>query len=148
MPAFRRIRIFRTFPAEDKLLFVQAMFLLPLVDIALRLAGYSRCYRWLGRWAEAPTGAIERRPNPSRAAWLVERAAHNFLWPTTCLRRSLVLWALLVRSGVRTELRIGFRKPEGRFEAHAWLEWNGVPLNEKPDVRERYSVANQPLTRA
>lgn len=47
--------------------------------------------------------------------------------PATRLRRSLVLWALLERAGVATELRLGFRKTDGVFEAHAWVELDGVP---------------------
>ena len=48
------------------------------------------------------------------------------------------------RRGQRTAL--GFRNPEGRFEAHAWVEWNGVPLNDAPDVRSRYAVPAEALT--
>ena len=48
--------------------------------------------------------------------------------------------------GVASELRLGFRNPEGRFEAHAWVEWNGVPLNDAPDVRSHYAVPAQGLT--
>ena len=83
--------------------------------------------------------AAEQRLSARRIAWLVERAAQLVPWPATCLRRSLVLWAQLRRHGIASELRVGFRQAE-RFEAHAWVELAGVPLNDAPDVRTRYAV--------
>jgi hypothetical protein len=56
-----------------------------------------------------------------------------------------LLWAFLLRNGVASELRLGFRNSDGKFEAHAWVEWNGAPLNDAPDVRSRYAVPEQPL---
>jgi hypothetical protein len=66
-------------------------------------------------------------------------------WPATCLRRSLVLWALLARAGEPAELRVGFRRERGAFEAHAWVEHQGRVLNDAPDVRKRYAVPADPL---
>jgi hypothetical protein len=48
----------------------------------------------------------------------------------TCLVRSLALWALLKKHGVEAEIRIGLRKREGSLEGHAWVEFDGVAMNE------------------
>ncbi len=46
-----------------------------------------------------------------------------------CLARSLVLLALLARRHIEAQLVIGARQgPE--FGAHAWIELEGVPLND------------------
>ena len=150
MLLLRKIRSFRSLPASERRCYLSALLLLPLVDISLRLFSWQRCQhwaeRWAERWAKRSQAAGRSLPAPRRIAWLVERAARHCPWPATCLRRSLLLWAFLLRSGVVSELRLGFRNPGGKFEAHAWVEWNGVPLNDTPDVRSRYAVPEQALT--
>lgn len=142
-----KLRHFAGLNRAEKALFLRALLMLPLVDAELRVRGWQRCHTRLVKWAKrcrlssATPGIL-----PERVAWLVECAARNVPWPATCLRRSLVLWALLERAGIATELRLGFRKTDGVFEAHAWVELNGVPLNDRRDVRTRYQMAAQALT--
>jgi hypothetical protein len=62
-----------------------------------------------------------------------------------CLARSLTLWALLRRRGIETELRVGYRKRDGGIEGHAWLEYEGVSINEDAAEIETYIVAPQPV---
>ncbi len=135
---------FAALSASECRLLMRACSMLVLVDLELRLRGWRRCHARLAAWATrnaAPTDFT-----PERIAWLVARAARNVPWPATCLRRSLVLWALLARAGVATELRLGFRRQAGAFEAHAWVERDGVPLNDRRDIHEHYTVAEQALT--
>ena len=56
-----------------------------------------------------------------------------------CLSRSIVLRAALRRRGIDAELRIGVRK-ETQFEAHAWVEVDGIPAGEPEDVRVMYAT--------
>lgn len=51
-----------------------------------------------------------------------------------CLPRAVVLWALLRRHGVDAEVKLGVRKGERGFEAHAWVEIEGLPLNEAAET--------------
>ena len=118
----RKLRSFRSLPAGEQRCYLLALLLLPLVDLALRLCSWPRCHEWATHWARRGPIAGRTYPPPRRIAWLVERAAQHCPWPATCLRRSLLLWAFLLRSGVASELQLGFRNPEGRFEAHAWVE--------------------------
>jgi len=52
----------------------------------------------------------------------------------------LTLWWLLGRQGIASELRIGVRKEQGRFEAHSWVEYEGVTLNDELDVGSRFAA--------
>lgn len=52
-------------------------------------------------------------------------AAHYLPFRTNCLEQSLVLWWLLRRRGIAADLKIGARKAANRFEAHAWVEFEG-----------------------
>jgi hypothetical protein len=128
---------------EEIRLFLRVCWMLPWVDLDLRLRGWRRCHERLAAWAAGHATRTELAPE--RIAWVVARAARNVPWPATCLRRSLVLWALLARAGVAAELRLGFRRQAGAFEAHAWVERNGVPLNDRRDIRTQYTVAEQAL---
>lgn len=144
MTLLRKWRHYAALSGAEHRLFLRAFLMLPLVDLELRLRGWRRCHVRLASWARR--NATTTEIPPERIAWLVARAARNVPWPATCLRRSLVLWALLERGGAPGDLRLGFRRQDGAFEAHAWVERNGIPLNDRRDVRAQYTVAEQTLT--
>jgi hypothetical protein len=51
-----------------------------------------------------------------------------------CLPRAIVLWSMLRHDGVAAELRLGVRHGDRGFEAHAWVEVGGLPLDEQPEA--------------
>ena len=80
-------------------------------------------FRTLRGWAEREPWPTSREglPDPERAAGLVEAAARHHPLGTTCLTRALVLCRLLRRRGHEARLVVGCARPNGRFEAHAWV---------------------------
>jgi hypothetical protein len=56
-----------------------------------------------------------------------------------CLGESLTLAVLLQRLDYPASLRIGARRARAGLEAHAWVELDGVPLNDRPDIAADYS---------
>lgn len=70
---------------------------------------------------------------------LVNIAARHTLGRGNCLTRSLLLGWLLRRRGVRGDLRIGVQLVDGSLRAHAWVECDGVPVNDQPDVGARFA---------
>jgi hypothetical protein len=46
---------------------------------------------------------------------------------------------LLRRRGIDGALRIGVRKAGDRLEAHAWVAYQGVVLNDRADVNLAYT---------
>jgi hypothetical protein len=129
----------------------QAVILLPLTALALRLAGLRRSQRIFLRllphdparkieWSEA---ALARALRLSR---LVDLAARHGVYPANCLQRSLTLLWMLRRRGIQSDLRFGTRKAGGRFEAHAWIEVEGVVLNDDDDVRLCYTTFDRAIT--
>jgi hypothetical protein len=63
-------------------------------------------------------------------------------WRYTCLRRGIVLYHLLRRSGRGVTLHIGVRKDDaGKLAAHAWLMLDGVPyLEPQHDQHRAFAV--------
>ncbi|SDJ33303.1 Transglutaminase-like superfamily protein [Pedobacter sp. ok626] len=57
-----------------------------------------------------------------------------------CLSQSLVMRMLLNRKGISAELKIGLSQHKGIFDSHAWLEKEGVLLNDHPSVIANYLV--------
>jgi hypothetical protein len=56
--------------------------------------------------------------------------ASRFIPGARCLARAMAAQLLLARAGHLADLRIGVRKDGNSLDAHAWLEFEGVPLFE------------------
>lgn len=138
--------------SAERGLFLQACFALPLTAIVLRLAGFRRVCAILAGLTHAGGHLVWERSQAltqaDAAGRMVQLAAQNCLIHTTCLHRSLTLWWLLRRQGIESDLRIGVRKEGGQFQAHAWVEYQGAPLNEAREVHRRFVAFDRPLMSA
>lgn len=83
------------------------------------------------------------RERAALAAQLVNSADRHGLSHPSCLAKSLALWWLLGREGIQSHLRIGARKENGKFEAHAWVELGGVALNEPEEHHRHYAAFDE-----
>jgi hypothetical protein len=130
-------------------LLLRALALLPAISIGLRLAGFRRMQKVLARWL--PEGAsgvppTDLTPPAHRIARLVVVAGRKGIFRANCLEQSLTLWWLLRRRGFEAELRIGARKRDEIFEAHAWVELEGAVLNDEEGVTSEYARFERDLT--
>ena len=121
-------------PADRRAVLIAA-FWLPIAAHMLRLAGLRHTQGFLSRFLHSPTALPSIREGHAtnralRIAHLVRMAVRNGFGSPNCLAESVVLWFMLRRRGMAGNLRIGVSKEEGRFEAHAWVELEGVALNE------------------
>ena len=71
---------------------------------------------------------------------MVRSAAHRTWGSPACLEQSLALWWLLGRQGIASSVRIGTRKTDQKFEAHAWVESGGAALNEAEEPHQHYAA--------
>ena len=124
---------------------LQALLLPSLVSASFRLLGVPRTQAWLRRWA-APGKTV--RGNPHSGIALVQNAQRvvkrRLGIEGTCLTRSLTLWAMLLRRSIYADLRVGFRRSEGKLEGHAWVEFEGTVLNETEEVKQSYTAFRNP----
>ena len=123
---------------------VRAWAELPAVWLGLRFFPARRLLRTSGGSSGTTTGFCCGAADGRRAARLVNAAARYSPFPATCLTRSIVLARLLRRRGAAAEIRIGVLR-HGTSLAHAWVEVDGEPVNDTPDVAERHAVFDRGL---
>ena len=141
----RRLRKFLALSPAKQAIVLRSLLLLPVVASLLRARGMERTRAWLerlGPFAAGDTASLV----PREIAELVGAAAS--LLQAQCLPRSLVLWHFLRNRSLRVEVRLGVSKrTDGSLSAHAWVELNGLPLNDGLDVFERYAAMPSRATR-
>lgn len=125
---------------------IEALLLAVSVWIGSGAVGVPRTQAALRRWAG------HTRPDKIHAVDLIRdaRRAQRIVKMLTgiggnCLVRSLTLWTMLLRRGVSTDLRVGFRKRNEKIEGHAWLEHDGVPINEAISETRTYQPYDRPM---
>lgn len=91
----------------------------------------------------ASPGAAADAETVARAARLalsVGRAAENGIFRPACLVRALALTRMLEARGIHgSQLRVGVRLEDGEFSAHAWVEYAGRILGDRPENVTRYT---------
>ena len=123
----------------ERRLLVRSFVMVPASVASLRLAGYDRTRRavgWIngdGRRRTSPTGAALDR-QVSSTVEVVRIASRRVAKESTCLAQSIALWALLRRQGIDSEIAFGVKRSDLPLDAHAWVEREGAPLNETPEV--------------
>jgi hypothetical protein len=134
----RRLTLLRSLTWQQWRVVAASLLLVPLVQISLRTQGFMRTAAMLARRSQR--SAVAADPREARALGeAVGLVAGRSFVGARCLGRSLALWFLLRRLGVDAELVIGAEAPRGReLPAHAWVEVDGEPVNDTPDVRERF----------
>ena len=116
---------------REKILLVRFVFCLPWISFCIRFFGYLPTRNFLSRLVrqtvlrQANTTELE---DAQRSAELLLIAGRHGFIPATCLRQSVLLEYWLQRQGLNAEIKIGVRKQQELFDAHAWVELNGVAL--------------------
>jgi hypothetical protein len=123
---------FAQLPAVERRATILALAAIPAMHLALRLFGLRRIEQWTER--PATVDAPERHTSPAEIVRAIARASNYGVHRGTCLSRSLALKWLLGRHGWTSDLRVGTRRTVGGIDAHAWLERDGVILNDTPDA--------------
>lgn len=147
----------RRLSREERWLLAQALVLLPLTLGGVYVLGIRRWQHFLTRLASGsatPHSNYARDLLPSsisreeslasseRArviARIVKIAAEHGIAHANCLQQTLVLWGLLRRNGIESEICFGARKQAGELQAHAWVEAFGRALNEDNEVCQHFS---------
>ena len=139
-------------------LFLRATAVLPVIFISLKMRGFGATQKFLLRSLpivpqtsqQDSIHVVDDRKRAQLTSRMINAAVRHVWRASTCLEKSLALWWLLGRQGIPCEVRIGARKQGGKFEAHAWLERDGVAINEPQQEHRHYAAfdAAFPLPRS
>lgn len=130
-------------------MFRRAAILLPWVRCSLRLRGYGKTLASLQKRSSSEVHSMKNqagsRDQVPATCRMVKAALRYSFVRYTCLEESLTLWYLLRGQGIAACLRIGVRKENQKFEAHAWVEHGGEALNQDEATHRHYAVFEQDL---
>ena len=134
--------------ADARGIFLRATAVLPVISVSLKMRGFGATQEFLLRsFPIAPQTSqqdsihvVDDRKRTELTSRMVNAAIRHVWHASTCLEKSLALWWLLGRQGIACEVCIGARKQGGKFEAHAWLERDGVAVNEPQQEHRHYAA--------
>ena len=134
--------------ADARGIFLRAAAVLPVISVSLKMRGFGATQEFLLRsFPIAPQNSqqdsihvVDDRKRAELTSRMVNAAIRHVWRAATCLEKSLALWWLLGRRGIACDVRIGARKQGGKFEAHAWLERDGVAVNEPQQEHRHYAA--------
>lgn len=141
---WKEFQRYRALDPQARKLFWRAVTLLPLAGLSLRLRGFKKTREQLQKKlrssSERGTVTQSSEETVRKTCRMVKAGAHYGVGHPTCLEESLVLWYLLERQSIPARLRIGVRKLPEKFEAHAWVEYEGAALNQVEEAHQHYAA--------
>lgn len=134
-------------PADEWRALFGMLIMVPVFHVAVRVWDYQRTRafvdaRSLAHWERRRAAGATPAARPAAYGLASRRMAARPWVPGNCLSRSLAVLWFLRRSGHAPDLRLGVSLAGGAFAAHAWVELDGVVLNDRRDVATRFA----PLT--
>ncbi|HET6145786.1 MAG TPA: lasso peptide biosynthesis B2 protein [Candidatus Acidoferrales bacterium] len=144
-------RRYRSRALKERRLILRAALMLPVTQFGLRAFGFQRWKELIEKYSLSVSDSQQRlsagaqREAALRAMRAVRSAELHGLTKPNCLERSMTLWWMLRREGIKGELHIGARHQAGKFEAHAWVEFDGAVLNDAPEVQQHYARFDAPI---
>jgi hypothetical protein len=133
-----KIKHFWLLPISHKTIFLKIITLVPLVELGVRTIGFKRVFNLLNRFPEKTSDATEKTKLFNKHGFHMHLFQRNFPYLGRCLARSLTAWFLLKKKGIETELKFGMKKENGELLAHAWIEYEGVPLRTDSTAHNEY----------
>lgn len=118
------------------ILFFEALFMLFAYDTLSSLYPfltiYSKVKGWKTNSKTGGSGVVDRvcRAVNYACIWYPKQAL--------CLQRSFVTTYLLRKHGIAAQMVLGAQKLP--FKAHAWVEVDGLAINERSNVQATYAV--------
>ena len=136
-----RVKKLLSLSAYDWDVICYASLLMPVIWACLRVFGLPRTLAWAAALRRMGPVSGTHVLTPASLGRLVNIAARYGPMRAACLVRSLVLIRILSGRGVKGNLKIGVRKGlSSQLDAHAWVEYDGAPVNDCPNVATDFAV--------
>jgi len=141
----RRIEQLRALSIFEWWLMLVSIILFPFAALLLWVVGFNRSQSLLRYFI---TAGMKRNDSTSFTmnevriiSRMVRIAANHGPCRVNCLKQALVLWWLLARHGLNSEIKFGVEKTSNdAIDAHAWVEYNGTNLCVSADFQHHYLV--------
>ena len=118
----------------------QSFFLIWMIRIGLWLFPFKSLNKWLSHFDSADT-------ENSEADWTIidnvvksVKACSRYVPYASCLTQALATRRLLEMKGQHSQLKIGVKKDNEQFAAHAWIEIDGRIIIGKHSQHQSYLV--------
>lgn len=139
----KRIKQLSELSTEGRFLLFYAMLLLPSIAAALNLFGFKKTRALLAKTIPQNPDRDYSEKQQLEVAYQVVKivaiAANHGPYKANCLKKSMAGWWLLARKGIAVEIKIGVARESDALQAHAWIEYRGLVLNDHQDVANQYS---------
>lgn len=123
-----------------KMLVLQSFVLLARIDLLMRFRSFKSMHTLVQRRMTGQRRS-ERIADVETICRATDLACVLYVKPVMCLQRSAAQALLLRRYGWQAEMVIGAQLIP--FKSHAWVEVEGEVVNDKPYMREIYSVLDR-----
>ena len=141
----KRIQQLRSLSLQEWWWLFTAMLLLPFVALVLWMIGFKRTKIFISRFFIGEVNLVVPDKVEMEIARDISRmvsvAARHGFYRGNCLKQSIVVWWLLARRGIDSDLCIGIElgsESENEFSAHAWVECDGINLTDPGGVQKKY----------
>ena len=133
-------RKFLQLPWELKRFVLRSALILPMTYAGLGLFGFKRLLTGIRHLAPVGGRVPDRGPEEIRTyVHLFSAVARRCPLPLKCLGRSVALCWLLRVQGIDAAVHIGVRKEHNSLDAHAWVQFGDLVINDTEDVGEHYT---------
>lgn len=119
------------------ILFCRALFALFAYDVLSKSCSFEAVYAMVRQWNVTDKQTREQ-DSVERVCNAINYACIWYPKQVLCLQRSFVTTYLLRRHGVAADMVLGAQKIP--FKAHAWVEVDGYPVNERSNTQLTYTV--------
>ena len=130
----------RRLSRDERRTFMLALVMVPAMHVIVRVIGFNQLQQRIANTAP-PAGHADN----DTTRWLrtcvvsINRVKRFSILRGNCLSQSFALIWLLRRRGIDPTLRLGARVTGPKFDAHAWVEYDGRVLNDTQDVHTRFT---------
>ena len=119
-----------------------SMSLLPVIAMALLIFGYNKTRNILHLsvtrqvLVEAGTMRLEKS---CTIAHMISIAARHGPYRANCLKQSVLLWWMLARRGISSDIVFGvLKEPQDSLDTHAWVECGGTNISDTKGMQQRF----------
>ncbi len=109
-----------------------------LVELGLRLIPFQRLLRLFENTLPPVSSPPDAEAQLTAVLRISSAVFRRSPIPITCLRQSLILFWLLRRRRLSTQLRIGVARNGESVSAHSWIEYQGRALLEQSSPADRF----------